>query len=264
MPELAEVAYFVQRWNPGLGQRILEVQLHPRARIFRGQDTGKLVQAIGKTRLVESMTRGKQMLFCFEKATLGLHLGMTGELRCEPGNFQPAKHDHLVLKQRDRSLVFSDPRLFGRVLFEPGPQLPEWWQLLPPDLLGKAFLPSNTARFLQRRARAPIKGVLLMQECFPGIGNWMADEILWRSGLHPAKPAGQIEGPAAIALHHKIRKVCREAMDTIGKDWSDPPDSWLFNHRWKRGGHCPRCLSALLRETIAGRTTCWCPSCQQG
>ena len=46
--------------------------------------------------------------------------------------------------------------------------------------------------FFDRRGRAPIKGVLLMQEVFPGVGNWMADEILWRARVAPMVPAGQI------------------------------------------------------------------------
>jgi formamidopyrimidine-DNA glycosylase len=41
-----------------------------------------------------------------------------------------------------------------------------------------------------------------------------------------------------------------------------PPASWLFQHRWKPGGSCPRCQSGLARATIASRTTAWCPSCQ--
>jgi formamidopyrimidine-DNA glycosylase len=50
----------------------------------------------------------------------------------------------------------------------------------------------------------------------------------------------------------------------IAPAWGDAPDSWLFNHRWKAGGRCPRegCDEPLKRETIRGRTTCWCPRCQ--
>ncbi|MEX2579569.1 MAG: DNA-formamidopyrimidine glycosylase family protein [Verrucomicrobiales bacterium] len=48
----------------------------------------------------------------------------------------------------------------------------------------------------------------------------------------------------------------------IGDDWNRPPDSWLFNHRWKDGHHCPRCGSELSRDDLRGRTTCWCPRCQ--
>jgi recombinational DNA repair ATPase RecF len=59
-----------------------------------------------------------------------------------------------------------------------------------------------------------------------------------------------------------LREVCAEAMDVIGKDWSDPPDTWLFNHRWKDGGRCPRSKKPLVREDVGGRTTCWSPERQ--
>ena len=52
------------------------------------------------------------------------------------------------------------------------------------------------ANFLKRRAQAPIKAVLLMQERFPGIGNWMADEILWRAAIHPKQAAGSLDADA--------------------------------------------------------------------
>jgi formamidopyrimidine-DNA glycosylase len=56
-----------------------------------------------------------------------------------------------------------------------------------------------------------------------------------------------------------IREVCTDALRVIGKDWSDPPDTWLFNHRWEKGGRCPRTRGPLLHATIGGRTTCWSP-----
>ena len=40
---------------------------------------------------------------------------------------------------------------------------------------------------------APVKAVLLMQERFPGIGNWMADEVLWRAAIHPRRAAGTLK-----------------------------------------------------------------------
>ena len=98
-----------------------------------------------------------------------------------------------------------------------------------------------------------------MQERFPGIGNWMADEVLWRAGFHPKAKAGAF-GPLAVRrLRATLREVCRDALRVIGKDWSDPPDSWLFNHRWDKGGRCPRTRGPLSHVTIGGRTTCWSP-----
>jgi len=269
MPELAEVEYFRKQWNPGLGHRIEKVLLHPKARVFRGTDTAQLIRALTHATLERSTTRGKQMLFVARPrgakthAWLGVHLGMTGELRVEPPDYHPARHDHLVLGQARHALVFQDARLFGRVLFAEGREEPEWWAKLPPDLLSAKFTVKVLGEFLKRRARAPMKAVLLMQECFPGIGNWMADEILWRAAIHPKQLAGTLDAKQTKALYREIRTVCREALRIIGKDWSDPPKSWLFPHRWKKGGTCPRTGVKLMHATIAGRTTCWSPGRQK-
>jgi formamidopyrimidine-DNA glycosylase len=269
MPELAEVEYIRKQWNPGLGHRIDQVLLHPKARIFRGTDTAKLVHALTGATLERSEARGKQMLFVAGKkgsknhGWLGVHLGMTGELRIEPPDFEPAKHDHLILCQAKHALVFEDPRLFGRILFAESADAPAWWAKLPPDLLSSEFTSKALAEFLKRRARAPLKAVLLMQERFPGIGNWMADEILWRAGIHPKQAAGSLNTGKTKALWLSIRWVCRESLRIIGKNYDDPPDSWLFNHRWQKGGTCPRTGAKLQHATIGGRTTCWSPARQK-
>jgi len=265
MPELAEVEYFRTRWNPGLSRKIEEVLVHPKARLFRGTDTKALVRALTGATLERSEARGKQMLFVAEpakkktRAWFGIHLGMTGELRLEKPGFAPAKHDHLVLRQAKHVLVFQDARMFGRVLFAESVEMPKWWAKIAPDLISKEFTERALAEFLKRRARAPIKAVLLMQKRFPGIGNWMADEILWRAEIHPKQPAGSLDAAMTKALYREIQTVCREALRIIGKKWDDPPDSWLFNHRWQKGGTCPKTGAKLMHATIGGRTTCWSP-----
>ena len=126
---------------------------------------------------------------------LGIHLGMNGELRLEePPDYPPtqARSPRPAPGQR-HALVFEDKRLFGRVLFHHGAEPPAWWSSLAQGVLSRQFTLAATAHFLQRRRRAPLKAVLLMQERFPGIGNWMADEILWRARLHPATPAGSLD-----------------------------------------------------------------------
>lgn len=268
MPELAEVEYFRTRWNPGLGRKIEAVEIHPHARIFRGTDTKALVHALTGAKLERSEARGKQMLFVAKpargkaRAWLGIHLGMTGQLRLEKNDFAPTKHDHLMLRQKEHALVFQDARLFGRILFESGEEKPEWWSKIAPDLLSREFTAEALADFLKRRKKAPIKAALLMQERFPGVGNWMADEILWRAAVHPKQPAGSLDVAQTKALFREIRWVCREALRIIGKKWGDPPKSWLFPHRWEKGGTCPRTGAKLMHATIGGRTTCWSPGRQ--
>lgn len=265
MPELAEVDFFRRRWDAGLGGVIHRVDLHPQARVFRGTDARLLERTLTGATLRESFAHGKQMLFAASGGGwLGVHLAMTGDLRVEPEDYAAQRHDHFVLRQPSRALVFTDPRMFGRIRFDvsaDGP--PEWWRRLPPALLSDAFTAAHVAAFLQRRARSPLKAVLLDQAGFPGVGNWMADEILWQLGWHPLTRTGALSAVQARALRSQARQVARGALRTIGVDWTDPPaDTWLIRHRWAAGQHCPRCGTELRREEAAGRTTCWCPACQ--
>jgi len=266
MPELAEVDFFRKQWDAGRQQTIAAVHLHATKRIFRGMNPSALRQALTGARLLQSQAHGKQMLFRFSKsAWLGIHLGMTGRLRAVPSraaSFSPGRHDHLVLRLAQRSLVFSDPRQFGRVRFHRGRGAPPWWSGLPPALLDREFSGPVMEEFLRRHRAAPIKAVLLLQAGFPGIGNWMADEILWQAGVHPRRLAGKLRPAETRKLHRTVKSVSRTAMRTVGADYGSLPRAWLFDRRWKRGGHCPKDGAPLRHAAIGGRTTCWCPRCQ--
>lgn len=272
MPELAEVEFFRKRWSAGHGARVLAVHLHAGKQVFRATSIAQLKRRLTGATLLGSETAAKQMLFRFSGGGwLGIHLGMSGELRVEAPGYAPARHDHFILVQKGRQLVFNDPRMFGGVLFATGPKPPPWWSRIAPAILSRDFTVEAVARFLQRRGRAPIKAVLLMQERFPGIGNWMADEVLWRAAIHPKRLAGSLTPAEVRALHRECRRVCRLALDTIaGKGRYLPPslnhhipESWLFWHRWEDGGRCPRTKKPLLRAEVGGRTTCWSPARQK-
>jgi formamidopyrimidine-DNA glycosylase len=265
MPELAEVEFFIKQWSPGIGKTVKKIIINKKARVFRGQKIDNFIKLIKNSRLNSSAAAAKQMVFLFNKNIwMGIHLGMTGRLECRPQKQPSIKHDQIVLEMSSRhQLVFNDPRQFGRAQFFQGEGVPPWWAKIPSAILSKEFTEKEVADFLKRRKGRPIKAVLLMQERFPGIGNWMADEVLWRSGFHPAARAGNF-GPKSIhLLFITLREVCRDALRVIGKDWSDPPNGWLFNHRWKRGGRCPKTKVFLERKTIGGRTSCWSPARQK-
>jgi formamidopyrimidine-DNA glycosylase len=265
MPELAEVDLARRLWDVAIGERVVEVIVpKPHARVFRGTDVAAMQAGLAGQRVAASEASGKQMVFRFGvKADrwLGIHLGMEGDLRVEASRFEPRKHDYLILRQAKRSLVYHDTRLFGRVLFHRGPDVPEWWAKLPPSIFSEAFTRDAVAEFLLRRKGTALKPLLLMQERFPGVGNWMADEILWRAKLHPSRRAGELSPAEITRLHRTVREVCRLAIEQIGRDWGYP-ETWLFGHRWEKGGACPRCGVDLDRAQIGGRTTCWCPRCQ--
>ncbi|MEM7145438.1 MAG: DNA-formamidopyrimidine glycosylase family protein [Verrucomicrobiota bacterium] len=303
MPELAEVEFSRRQWNPGLGQKITRLSLHPKTRLFRDTFPAKLRKTLLNQTLAASRAHGKRLFFCFtpshvsrsssssapttprpraptsarisgSSVTLELHLGMAGRLECRPPKHKPAKHDHFVLYQTHQTLVFNDYRQFGRLLLHTDDPTP--WAELPPEPQDPAFTPKHLRALLARHPKLPIKAFLLDQTAFPGVGNWMADEILWRARLHPDLPAAQVD---TAQLLKPLRFVCKGALKYVADQptqnpsnklahhtepptWGSPPKSWLFQHRWSNDLTCPRCHTPLVREKLRARTACFCPKCQ--
>jgi formamidopyrimidine-DNA glycosylase len=273
MPELAEVEFFRRRWaEAATGERVVRVLTHDKKKLLRELDLPAFRRALIGAKLRSSEAAAKQMIFRFTSgAWLGIHLGMSGELTVASPDHAPGKHDHLVIVTTRHALVFNDPRMFGSVQFHVGKKPPAWWTKIAPAIGSKEFTVAAVAAFLRRRARAPIKAVLLMQERFPGVGNWMADEILWRAAIHPAQLAGSLSPAEVRALWRECRNVCRQALVAVaGQGRKLPPDlnvniprSWLFRHRWRAGGRDPKTGTPLAHATIGGRTTCWSPARQK-
>ncbi len=269
MPELAEVEYHRKQWDSLVGQMVCDVHVNPRARIFREIDISLLVDSLRGARLKTSLRHGKRMRFDFAgDVYLGIQLGMTGAMRRLPQSQLSMldRHDHLVLETAKDLFVFRDSRMFGLVRYAHDAESLSWWPDDKPDVGSSRYTFERMNAFLMRRQQSPIKNVLLDQEGFPGVGNWMADEICWRARIDPRMRCIQLSDAEREALFEAVREVAVDALRVIGKDYSTPPNDWLFTHRWKDGGNCPRpaCKAApLRREKIAGRTACYCPECQE-
>ena len=113
------------------------------------------------------------------------------------------------------------------------------------------------------RRRAPIKAVLLDQSLFAGVGNWIADEVLYQARIDPHRLASELESDDVKRLRARLSAVVRKACD-VGADDSRFPRTWLFHVRWgKRRGATTRRGDALAFDTIGGRTTAWVPTIQR-
>lgn len=271
MPELAEVELARRQWSPFHGNRIVGLETHPAARIYRDCPAPALRVLEGLS-LQTSRSHGKRMLFTFApELHLEIHLGMSGKLLVGRPDHALHKHDHLVLRTQQASLVFNDYRMFGRVMLH---DRADPWADLPPQPQDSRFSLARVRKLLARYPNKPLKALLLDQNTCPGIGNWMADEICWRLGLHPGVPVSRVD-PSPLrrtirfvtfgALKHVTEKNAGASSSGFAPGsyvTQVPPKSWLFQHRWKKGGLCPKCRTPLARDTIATRTTAWCSSCQ--
>ena len=134
----------------------------------------------------------------------------------------------------------------------------------PFDVVSGYRCPKTNAMLRERKA--PIKAVLLDQSFAAGIGNWIADEVLYQAGIAPKRPASTLSREEARRLRGKIRGVIGRAVGA-GSDSDRFPRWWLFHRRWghRRGGPPATTVRGehIRHETVAGRTTAWVPSAQR-
>ena len=120
------------------------------------------------------------------------------------------------------------------------------------------------------RGGRAIKAALLDQTVLAGIGNIYADESLFRAGIDPRRPAGELSEAEADRLRRAVQEVLRESIAQCGSSIRDYRDAngnvGAFQNTffvYGRGGQaCRRCGSTLEKSRIAGRATVSCPRCQ--
>ncbi|CAN6216185.1 unnamed protein product [Urochloa humidicola] len=173
----------------------------------------------------------------------------------------PSKYSKFFA-QLDDGLEFSftDKRRFARVrLFEDPETVPPISELGPDAL----FEPMSVDNFLDSlgRKKIGIKALLLDQGFISGIGNWIADEVLYQSRIHPLQIASNLSRESCEALHRSIQEVVKYAVE-VDADLERFPKEWLFHHRW---GKKPGTVNGKKIEfiTAGGRTTAYVPQLQK-
>jgi formamidopyrimidine-DNA glycosylase len=217
--------------------------------VCRPHAPGEIAAALVGRRLTAAHRRGK---FLWAETDgdgpeLGLHLGMSGRIVLDA---EPVAWDRFALEFADGGrMALRDKRRLGRALIEPD------FSHVGPDA---AEVSREEFRTRIGRGNAPLKARLLDQKAIAGVGNLLADEILWRARLSPRRRTGSLSEAELDRLRRELRAAVRSAIRRGGAHTGD-----LIAHR-VRGGHCPRCGAELSRATIGGRTTYWCPVEQSG
>lgn len=270
MPELPEVETIRRSLVSVEGARITRVQGRC-VQLRQPLTTEDLRPALGQ-RIVGSSRRGKYLLLhLLDGAGLLFHFGMSGTLLVRAQAEPRREHDHLVLElEQGTSLVFHDPRRFGLVRFVANAEEPSEFAQLGPD----AWCDPYDAEYLfaqSRHRRLAVKAWLMDQRVIAGLGNIYASEALFRAGIRPGRQARRLSRSECARLHWAIRTTLAEAITAGGSSISDFLDAQgrpgYFQHRFqvyeRERQPCLHCGSPIRRRVLAGRSTYYCPRCQQ-
>jgi formamidopyrimidine-DNA glycosylase len=260
MPEILEVELYRRLAEKSLG-RVIEHAWMADSRYGRGGTTPRrLTSALVGRSFTEARRRGKLMLLdTHDGPTLGIRFGMTGGLVVDGAEaldrllYGPGIFDDKWVRARitfadGGHLLMHDPRRFGSLELAPDEGR------LGPDALTAtlAELRGALAVNADRVTAAPLKARLMDQERLAGVGNLLADEMLWRAGLDPERRTPLHDDDIRV-LHKAMRSTLRQLGRRGGSHMGD-----LMDQR-RVGGRCPQDGAELRRATVGGRTTYWCP-----
>ena len=194
-----------------------------------------------------SITGNEPVLF------LSLHMGMTGRIsspthipelvELKNDSTYPPPHTHLIIKSSNgKEAAFSDPRRFGSVLVDVGEDkeiicgddIPGFEELAPDALESSSNTQQQTIMDQLVNRKKGIKGLLLDQKAVvSGVGNWVADEILYRCHIHPDQ--SYLNKTESQKIVKEMQHILSTAVSCLN-DSKDLPEEWLFHRRWRGGG----------------------------
>ena len=281
MPELAEVETVCRVMRRCLvGKKIARVEVVRDPIVFSKHAPLEIEEALVGRTVAAIGRRGKT--FWIEMRGPGPvlfgHLGMSGWIR-EVGKEGTRLQGHgdapfddatgrprflrlLVQPRSGNGIAFTDPRRLGRMWLGEGPETEPRVKRLGRDAFEDLPKVDELLVMFGRR-HIPIKAVLLDQGVLAGIGNWIADEVLYQSRIAPKRIAAELEKREVTALRKAIRSVVGHAVK-VDANHERFPKNWLFDHRWggargsQRIGRHP-----IIREEVGGRTTAWVPAVQK-
>jgi len=247
MPELPEVERARQTLESALGRPIVGVDDTDRY-VTRPHIPGEIAAALIGHTLVSARRRGKFMWLETEDGpALGLHLGMAGRILVDPEDH--TRWDRFALDFADGGrLVLRDKRRLGRAVLNPN------FSHVGPDA---AEVGRDDFRRLIGSGNTAIKARLLNQRAISGIGNLLADQILWQARISPLRRTSDLSTEDLDHLRRELRAALRSAIRKGGAHTGN------FIEARRRDGVCPRDGHRLERGKVGGRTTYWCPVCQR-
>ncbi|KAA2253591.1 bifunctional DNA-formamidopyrimidine glycosylase/DNA-(apurinic or apyrimidinic site) lyase [Solihabitans fulvus] len=284
MPELPEVEVVRLGLENHVAGRVIEAVevLHPRA--IRRHIPGPLdfaARLAGRT-MIAARRRGKYLWVELAGADGGgeallAHLGMSGQLLVQPSTAVDEKHLRVRVRFADGGpeLRFVDQRTFGGLALSDlaevdGTLLPLSIAHIARDPMDPRFDAEAVVRALRLR-HTGIKRALLDQNLISGVGNIYADEALWRSRLHWARPTDRLSRAQGLAVVAAATEVMREALLAGGTSFDAlyvnvNGQSGYFDRSLaaygQEGEPCQRCGTAIRRDPFMNRSAYSCPRCQ--
>jgi len=262
MPELPEV----DSYRTGLAKTMKGWKIKGGNAIWpRASDSN--FEDIKNQSIVEFGRKGKYLIINLDKHNIIIHLRMTGRIDIAKGD--TPKYTTVVIQfENGNKMCLVDYRKFGRVWITKN--IEDIVGHLGIEPLGKEFTAKKLREMLEKRS-GRMKPLLLNQQFIAGIGNYLADEILFRASIHPLRTADTLEKEEIRYLYLSIRHIIRKSINYGGTTFltfrgpeGKKGDFWKKLKVFRKTGEpCPHCKKPITRIIVGQRSTHICENKQK-
>ncbi|XP_021826678.1 formamidopyrimidine-DNA glycosylase isoform X5 [Prunus avium] len=246
MPELPEVEAARRAIEENcLGKKITKALIADDPKVIDGVSRADFeASLLGKT-IVSAHRKGKNLWLRLDSPPFpSFQFGMAGAIyikgvavtkykrsAVKDTDEWPSKYSKLFVELDDGlEFSFTDKRRFARVRLLKDPASVPPISELGPDALLEPMTGDELFESLSKKKIA-IKTLLLDQSYISGIGNWVADEVLYQARIHPEQSAASLSKENYGNLHKSIKEVIEYAVQ-VDADSIQFPREWLFHFRW--------------------------------
>lgn len=257
MPELPDVEAQRRTFAAHAQGRCVERVHAPDADIVRNTTPQGLGRALRGRTFARPWRRGKYLVAPTEDGPVAVwHFGMTGSFVWAEAGEDRHDHDRAALVLAGGELRLRMMRRLGGVwLVDDVDHVEDATGPLGPDA---GALDEEGLRKALAGA-GMVKPALMSQERVAGLGNLLADELLWQARVHPRRRVDDLGDEDWRELGARLPAILEHAVEA---GHVPPERDWLTGARDREAPVCPRCGTGLARGGTGGRSSHWCPRCQ--
>jgi formamidopyrimidine-DNA glycosylase len=272
LPEFVTLARQIGDTLTGKTIRTGSLGNKPHKFVWYNQTPADLERLTGGKTIGEAWARGKWLFIPLDPGYL-LVFGECGGkmLYHAPGEKLPDTY-HLYLRFEDGSAFTETTQMWGAVeLYERGQEQERTYikdmRLTPiePEFTLDYF--DNLIDSLLTGEKRSVKGLLTQEQLVPGLGNAIAQDILFQARLHPKHPLTNLDHAQRSALYEAILSTVSEAIQKGGRydevDLYNQPGKYVRRmDKQSVGRPCPVCDTVIEKMQYLGGTCYYCPACQ--
>ena len=276
MPELPEVETIVRQLQRQIVGRVITKIEILRPDQWKLNQPGEVKSALKNQRIREVNRRAKFILIDMQSGCrLIIHLRMTGKLNWSPDKPDIDKFTRTIFYfTNGSSLQFSDTRALGSLIFlNYGEEYPSIKKLGVEPLSDDWNL--DNLKSVCQRSTLTMKDFLMDQNKIAGIGNIYANEILFRTGIHPQRRANTLSNDEIEKLYHTIPKILELAIEKMGTTLGNKVSNYrsvyniegefqnILTVYGREGEPCLKCGTPIIRIKQKDRSSFFCEKCQK-